>query len=271
MPPRRTAAAANEDKCTSAQKPSAKHSELQRTVSMLLASLVEAFQEDARRLDDDLHVSILDFIEQVEVADDLTPLMMEKMNKVAKSLRRALNDRKLAPTPKPLASTTAKLARFETKNAASVSKATSAPKGFRGGGDRRGARDPSTIQCNECAQWGHGWLTCPTGNKEMQKKELARQELARMEESDTAKDARNASRAFGRAQREEEVSENEGYEVESEAGASVNRDTYSVGSVSFFIPSSTCTRSQRVRTPSSHALNIALEHGRPDPCPPTLI
>ena len=157
MPPRRTAAAANEDKCTSAQKPSAQHSELQRTVSMLLASLVEAFQEDARRLDDDLHVSILDFIEQVEVADDLTPLMMEKMNKVAKS----------------------QLARFETKNTASVSKATSAPKGFRGGGDRRGARDPSTIQCNECAQWGHGWLTCPTGNKEMQKKELARQELAR--------------------------------------------------------------------------------------------
>ena len=50
---------------------------------MLLASLVEAFQEDARRLDDDLHVSILDFIEQVEVADDLTPLMMEEMNKVA--------------------------------------------------------------------------------------------------------------------------------------------------------------------------------------------
>ena len=243
---------------------------------MLLASLVEAFQEDARRLDDDLHVSILDFIEQVEVADDLTPLTMEKMNKVAKSLRRALNDRlfnsvdlakslrralndrKLAPTPKPLASTTAKLARFETKNAASVSKATSAPKGFRGGGDRRGARDPSTIQCNECAQWGHGWLTCPTGNKEMQKKKLARQELARRVESDTAKDARNASRAFGRAQREEEVSENEGYEVESEAGASVNRDTYSVGSVSFFIPSSTCTLSQRVRTPSSHALNIAL-------------
>jgi hypothetical protein len=50
------------------------------------------------------------------------------------------------------------------------------------------------------------------------------------------------------------VSENEGYEVESEAGSSVNCDTYSVGSVSFFIPSSTCTRSQRVRTPSSHAL-----------------
>ena len=81
MPPRRTAAAANEDKCTSAQKPSAQHSELQRTVSMLLASLVEAFQEDARRLDDDLHVSILDFIEQVEVADDLTPLTMEEQGR----------------------------------------------------------------------------------------------------------------------------------------------------------------------------------------------
>ena len=159
MPPRRTAATANEDKCTNAQKPSAQHSEIQRTASLLLASLLEACQEDARfshlkempyvkedRLDDDLHDSILDFIEQVEVADDLTPLTMEKMNKVAKSLRRALNDRlfnsvdlakslrralndrKLAPTPKPLASTTAKLARFETKNAASVSKATSAPK-----------------------------------------------------------------------------------------------------------------------------------------------
>ena len=38
----------------------------------------------------------------------------------------------------------------------------------------------------------------------------------------------------------------------------MNRDTYSVGSVSFFIPSSsTCTRTQPVRTPSSHALNTA--------------
>ena len=108
---------------------------------MLLAFLVEAFQEDARfshlkemphvkedRLDDDLHDSILDFIEQVEVADDPTPLTMEKMNKVTEKIRRSIDDRKLAPTPKPLASTTAKLARFETKNAASVSKATSAPK-----------------------------------------------------------------------------------------------------------------------------------------------
>ena len=146
------------------------------------------------------------------MADDPTPLTMKKMNKVTEKIRRALDDRKLAPTPKTLASTTAKLARFETKNAASVSKATSASKGFRRGGDRRGARDPSTIQFNECVQWGHGWLTCPTGNKEMQKKELARQELGRREESDTVKDARNASRAFGRAQREEEVSENEGYE-----------------------------------------------------------
>ncbi len=136
---------------------------------MLLASLLEACQEDARfshlkempyvkedRLDDDLHDSILDFIEQVEVADDPTPLTMEKMNKVTEKIRRSIDDRKLATTPKPLASTTAKLARFETKNDASASKATSEPKGFRGGGDRRGARDPSTIQCNVCAQWGHG-------------------------------------------------------------------------------------------------------------------
>ena len=90
------------------------------------------------------------------MADDPTPLTMKKMNKVTKKIRRTLDDRKLAPTPKPLASTTAKLARFETKNAASTSKATSAPKGFRGGGDRRGERDPNTIQCNVCAQWGHG-------------------------------------------------------------------------------------------------------------------
>ena len=86
MPPRRTAAAANEDKCTNAQKPSAQHSEIQRTASLLLASLLEACQEDARfshlkempyvkedRLDDDLHDSILEFIEQVGVAT--TPLL----------------------------------------------------------------------------------------------------------------------------------------------------------------------------------------------------
>ena len=76
MPPRRMEAATNEDKCTNAQKPSAQHSEIQRTASLLLASLLEACQEDARfshlkempyvkedRLDDDLHDSILDFIE----------------------------------------------------------------------------------------------------------------------------------------------------------------------------------------------------------------
>jgi hypothetical protein len=74
------------DKCTNAQKPSAQHSELQRTASMLLASLLEACQEDVRfshlkemsyvkedRLDDDLHDSILEFIEQVGVAT--TPLL----------------------------------------------------------------------------------------------------------------------------------------------------------------------------------------------------
>jgi len=147
----------------------------------------------------------MSYVKEDRLADDPTPLTMEKMNKVTEKIRRALDDRKRATTPKPLASTTAKLARFETKNAASASKATSAPRsargfrrgngpllgGFRGGGDRRGARDPSTIQCNMCDQLGHGWLTCPKGNKEMQKKELARRD-----ERDTAKDARNASRAF---------------------------------------------------------------------------
>jgi hypothetical protein len=106
-----------------------------------------------------------------------------------------------------------------------------------------------------CAQLGHGWLTCPKGNKEMQKKELVS-----MEERDTAKDARNASRAFRRAQREEEVSEDEGYEVESEAGASVNRDTYSVGSLSLSSlslsdPSHMCVRAETTRSPSQHDLD----------------
>ena len=147
----------------------------------------------------------MSYVKEDRLADDPTPLTMEKMNKVTEKIRRALDDRKRATTPKPLASTTAKLARFETKNAASASKASSAPRsasdfrrgngplrgGFRGGGDRRGSRNPSTIQCNMCAQLGHGWLTCPKGNKEMQKKELARRD-----ERDTAKDARNASRAF---------------------------------------------------------------------------
>jgi hypothetical protein len=36
------------DKCTNAQRPSDQHSELQRAASMLLASLLEACQEDAR-------------------------------------------------------------------------------------------------------------------------------------------------------------------------------------------------------------------------------
>ena len=143
------------DKCTNAQNPSAQHSELQRASSMLLAALLEACQEDARFS----HLKEMPYVKEHRLADDPTPLTMEKMNKVTEKIRRALDDRKLAPTPKPLASTTAKLVCFETKNAASVSKATSAPKGFRGGGDRRGARDPSTIQCNMCAQLGHGWLT----------------------------------------------------------------------------------------------------------------
>jgi hypothetical protein len=310
------------DKCTTAQKPSAQYSELQRAASMLLAALLEACQEDARfsHLKDMPYVKedrlaynvitldmctnvwqipgvrlLFDIIDTVTrqklkvttnaaalfdapdlwsslsdhrtkispalralgeakllttmeliahlaalsianfvntcannkdipasyreayqlgandlsdlLADDPTPLTMEKMNKVTEKIRRVLDDRKLAPALKPPASTMTKLARFDTKNAASASKATFAPRsgrdsrrgngplrgGFRGGGDIRGARDPSTMQCNTCAQLGHGWLTCPKGNKEMQKKEIARRE-----ERDTVKGARNASRALRR-------------------------------------------------------------------------
>jgi len=34
--------------------------------------------------------------------------------------------------------------------------------------------DPSTRQCNVCEAFGHTWLECPKGNKNMQKKEIAR-------------------------------------------------------------------------------------------------
>jgi hypothetical protein len=86
-------------------------------------------------------------------------------------------------------------------------------------------------------------------NKEMQKKQVARRA-----ERDTSKEARNASRALRRAEgKDEEVSEDEeSYEDESEVGSSVNRKHYSVGSVSFFIPSSTCARYEPIRTPSVH-------------------
>jgi hypothetical protein len=51
------------------------------------------------------------------LADDPSPLTMEKMNKITEKIRRAFDDRKLAPTPKPTASSAIKLARFETKRA----------------------------------------------------------------------------------------------------------------------------------------------------------
>jgi hypothetical protein len=78
---------------------------------------------------------------------------------------------------------------------------------------------------------------------------MQKKESVRREERDTAKEARNASRAFRRAEREEEVSEDEEYEVESEGGGSVNRETYSVGSLSFSTPSHTCARAGTTRSP----------------------
>jgi hypothetical protein len=94
----------------------------------------------------------------------------------------------------------------------------------------------------------------PKGEQRMQKKEVARRA-----ERDNAKEARNASRELRRAEgKDEEVSEDEEqYQDESEAGTSVNHDQYSVSSVSFFIPSSTCTRAEPARDTSLHALNTA--------------
>jgi len=91
---------------------------------------------------------------------------------------------------------------------------------------------------------------------------MQKKEVARRAERDNAKETRNASRALRRAEgKDEEVSEDEeAYEDASEAGSSVNREHYSVGSVSFFIPSPTCTRTQPTahqRTLSLHALNTA--------------
>ena len=84
----------------------------------------------------------------------------------------------------------------------------------------------------------------------MQKKELAKR-AAR----DSDKSARNATRALRRVKREEEVSDDEEYEIESEAGASVNQDNYSVGSISFFNPSTGTTQLLQ-RDASRHLLNL---------------
>jgi hypothetical protein len=37
------------------------------------------------------------------------------------------------------------------------------------GGDRR-IVDLAQMQCNVCGEHGHGWITCPKGDKEMQRK-----------------------------------------------------------------------------------------------------
>ena len=47
--------------------------------------------------------------------------------------------------------------------------------------------DPSTRQCNVCEAFGHTWLECPKGNKNMQKKEIARR---------AERQARNGARAM---------------------------------------------------------------------------
>jgi hypothetical protein len=99
------------------------------------------------------------------------------MNKIIEKIRRLLEDRKLAPKPTP----SAKLARLEpTKKGAPRpdrefrGRGNGARgghgEGSRGGGDRRVDRDPNSMQCITCAQFGHGWLICPKGNKECRRK-----------------------------------------------------------------------------------------------------
>ena len=189
------------------------------------------------------------------LAKDPTPITVETMNKICEKIRRALEDRKLAPKPTP----SAKLARFEpTKTGAprQARESRGRGNGRRGrgggsrGGDRRVDRDPNSIQCNVCAQFGHGWLVCPKGNKEMQKKEVARR---------AEQDARNASRALRRTEGKDEVvsEDEEQYEDGDETAASVNHEQYSVGSFSFFIPVPTCTHAEPVHCPPSYALDMA--------------
>jgi hypothetical protein len=102
------------------------------------------------------------------------------------------------------------------------------------------------MQCNVCASFGHRWLDCPKGNKEMQKKEIARR---------AERQARNASRAFRRAKEEgggvAGVSEDEGDDEEVAVG--VNHKNCSVSLPHSLILSLTTTP-----TPlDSEALRIA--------------
>jgi len=92
------------------------------------------------------------------------------MTKIIEKIRRALDDRKLAPTPTP----SAKLTRLEPTKKGALRPAREFRDRGRGNGargvggvDRRVDRDSNSIQCNVCAQFGHGWLICPKGKKEM--------------------------------------------------------------------------------------------------------
>jgi hypothetical protein len=135
------------------------------------------------------------------MASDPTPLTVDKMLKITDKIRRALEDRKLPPAPPQPAAPT-RLAKIATL--ARLEQDGQQPRSARGRGAKRGAPrggaggnrrevDPSTRQCNTCEAFGHTWLDCPKGNKEMQKKEIARR---------AERQARNASRALRRAKKE---------------------------------------------------------------------
>jgi hypothetical protein len=137
------------------------------------------------------------------MANDPTPLTVDKMLKIIDKIRRALDDRKLPPAPtRPTkAATLARLEPNVQQQPRGFAPRATRGRGERGGATRGGAakggnrreQDLITMQCNFCGSFGHTWLECPKGNKEMQKREIAR----RAEQK-----ARNASRALRRAKEE---------------------------------------------------------------------
>jgi hypothetical protein len=90
------------------------------------------------------------------LAEDPTPLTVDKMTKIIEKMRRAFDDRKLSPTPTP----SAKLARLEPTKKGAPRPARefrdrgrgNGARGVRGGGFRGGVarrvdRDSNPIQC----------------------------------------------------------------------------------------------------------------------------
>jgi hypothetical protein len=210
------------------------------------------------------------------MANDPTPLTVEKMLKIIDKIRRALEDRKLPPAPtRPTKAAT--LARLEQDGqqqprgfAPRATRDRGPGRGPKGGAAKGGAakggnrreEDLSTMQCNVCASFGHRWLDCPKGNKEMQKKEIARR---------AERHARNASRAFKSAKEAgggvAGVSEDEGDDEEVAAG--VNHKNCSVSLPHSLTLSLTTTPtlldSEALRIARTYCTRKAHRHYSPSP------